>query len=191
MKKLNVNPIKIFALILVLVFFASSLYIVLKQMIKTYVYPLGYKEEVFYYADSYCLDKALVFSVINVESGFDNMAKSRAGALGLMQITESTGQYIAKMLGEKDFDLFNPQTNIKFGCYYLGYLFKQFKSVDTVICAYNAGEGKVREWLANDEYSIDGFTLSSIPYSETKDYLSKIKKTFSKYKELYENILDK
>ena len=67
------------------------------------------------------------------------------------------------------------------GCYYLKYLFDRFKNVNVVLCAYNAGEGNVRKWLKNKEYSLDGKTIKSIPFNETDKYVKKINKTYKKY----------
>ena len=154
-------------------------------------YPLEYSEEVKKYAKEYELDQALVYSIIKVESGFNEKAQSKKGAQGLMQITESTGKYIAEKLKVTEYDLKNGRTNIYFGCYYLRYLFSRFKKLETVIAAYNAGEGKVTEWLNDSRYSDDNKTLTSIPFRETREYIKKIKKTFVKYNKLYGNILDK
>ena len=189
-EKFSKKILKSLTIILSVIFLLAGV-LVAKEIVKKHVYPLGYKEQVFYCADAYDLDKALVFAVIKVESGFDALAKSKAGALGLMQITENTGKYIAKLLGKKDYDLLDPNTNIEFGCYYLSYLIVRFKNIETAICAYNAGEGNVSAWLSNADLSADGKTLKSIPFTETREYLIKIKKTFSKYKKLYGNILDK
>ena len=71
-----------------------------------------------------------------------------------MQITQSTGKYIADLLGEKDFNLFDIDCNIKYGCYYLRYLLIKFNCIQTALCAYNAGEGNVRKWLNNPKYSM-------------------------------------
>ncbi len=158
---------------------------------RKYLYPLKYKEYVFYYSDYYGLDRALVFSIIKVESSFDKNAVSQAGAVGLMQITPSTAEYVSKLSGEKEYNLTNEDTNIKFGCFYLKYLFDRFNERDTVICAYNAGEGNVNTWLKNKEYSKDGKTLLNVPFAETKEYRAKIHKSYKKYKEIYKNILDK
>ena len=154
-------------------------------------YPLKFKEEIVRYSNKYSLDTALVFSVVKCESSFNEKAVSDKGALGLMQITKSTANYIAQKLKVNDYDLFNVETNLDFGCYYLSYLYNRFSDTDTVIVAYNAGEGKVSSWLKNPKYSIDGVNLIKIPYSETLSYLKQIKKTLSKYKKLYGNIVDK
>ena len=154
-------------------------------------YPIKYKEYVFAYADEYQLDSHLIFSVIKVESSFNEKAVSSAGAKGLMQITDRTGAYIAEKLGVTDYDLLDAKTSVAFGSFYLRYLYDKFENLEVVLAAYNAGEGKVALWLENKEYSADGVTLSRVPYAETEAYIEKIKKTFSKYKKLYENILDK
>ena len=81
--------------------------------------------------------------------------------------------------------------NLDFGCYYIRYLLDKFCVLETALCAYNAGEGRVSSWLKDGRYSLDGITLYEIPFSETKAYLSKIKESLSKYKKLYGNLLDK
>ena len=91
-----------------------------------YIYPLKYKETVVKYADYYGLDRAIVFAVINTESSFNVNAKSKAGAMGLMQITEKTAEYIAKRKGVEDYDIMDIETNVNFGCYYIKYLFTKF-----------------------------------------------------------------
>lgn len=159
--------------------------------VNKHLYPLKQKELVIKYADEYLLDRALIFAVIKVESDFENTAVSKKGAIGLMQIKNQTGEYIAMLLGEKTFDLTNAETNVKYGCYYIRYLIDRFKNKYTAIIAYNAGEGNVSAWLKNKRYSKDGVSLISTPFNETNEYLKKIKKSFSKYKKLYPNILDK
>ena len=158
---------------------------------KKYVYPLKNKETVFYFADMYGLERALVLSVIKVESDFDKNAESHAGALGLMQITPDTAKYIASLQGITTYDLKDARTNVNFGCFYIKYLMQRFKNVNTAMVAYNAGEGNVSLWLNNSEYSDDKITLKKIPFSESREYINKINKTFVKYKKLYGNILDK
>ena len=133
----------------------------------------------------------MVFSVIKTESNFKSNAESQAGAIGLMQITPKTADYIAEMLKISDYDLLDAYTNVWFGCYYLKYLLNKFSLLNVALCAYNAGEGNVALWLNNQDYSTDKINLSVIPFKETKEYLAKILKTYKKYSELYGNILDK
>jgi len=158
---------------------------------KKYVYPLKYKELVFEYADYYGLERALVFAVIKTESSFSSNTVSKAGAIGLMQITKNTGEYIAQKLGVENYNLMDSNDNINFGCYYIKYLYVRFKDMDTALVAYNAGEGNVSLWLMDDNLSSDGKTLKSIPFKESREYIRKIHKNFEKYKKLYKKILDK
>lgn len=166
-------------------------FFVLRSGYRAAVYPLKYKEEVFEYADGYGLSRALVFAVIRTESGFNPNAVSSAGAKGLMQIKDETGKYIAERLGRAEYDLYDAETNVEFGCYYIKYLSLRFKDEKTALAAYNAGEGNVALWLMNEAYSDDGKTLKSVPFPETERYLEKIYKSFEKYRKLYGKVLDK
>ncbi len=156
-----------------------------------YLYPLKYKQTVFKYADAYGISRPLVFSVIRTESGFNKNVKSQAGAVGLMQITPSTGAFIADRLAIAEYDLYDPETNVNFGCYYIRYLLNRFPEQKTALCAYNAGEGNVRAWLGDIRYSKDGKSIDVIPFAETAGYIEKIYESFGKYKKIYGNILDK
>lgn len=157
-----------------------------------YVYPLKYKNEIIEFSKKYDVDKFLVFAVVNVESKFNPTAKSSKGAMGLMQITPKTGEYISTLLDVKQgYNLEDVNTNLEFGTYYLSYLAGKFEDVDTVICSYNAGEGRVNEWLKNESLSKDGKKLDQIPYSETREYLKKIKKSLENYKKIYSKFVDK
>ncbi|MGL4848059.1 MAG: lytic transglycosylase domain-containing protein [Clostridium sp.] len=152
-------------------------------------YPYKYIDIVSKYSKEYDLDPLFVLSVIKVESNFEPDAKSNADAMGLMQITEPTGEDIAKALNDSDFkadDLYNPEKNIEMGCYYLRNLYDEFGKWDLVIAAYNGGRGNVQKWLRNSQYSKDG-KLTDIPFPETEKYVKKVNKAFSVYEKLYRN----
>lgn len=139
-------------------------------------YPIKYNNEIIAYSVENDLDPTLVASLINVESSFKANSKSKTGAIGLMQIMPKTGEFVATMLNE-DFNeenLYNPKTNIKYGCRYLKYLKEKFNDEKTMLIAYNAGEGSVNLWLKNKEYSNNGVNLNTIPYKTTSDYVQKI-----------------
>ncbi|MBQ7339515.1 MAG: lytic transglycosylase domain-containing protein [Clostridia bacterium] len=180
------SAIAIFLVGIVLVGFS-----IFRKVEKKYFYPLEHVEIIYKHASTYKLSPTLVVSLINAESSFNSQAISEKGAKGLMQITDSTAEYIAGKLGEEEYNIFDENTNILFGCYYLRYLLDKFKVEETALCAYNAGETKVREWLRNKEYSLDSERLKVIPYKETKNYIERIYKNKVKYKKLYKNILDK
>ena len=137
------------------------------------------------YSKEYGIDDSLVYSVIKVESKFNIKAVSKRNAKGLMQISEITQNWAQEELGLENIDIFDPETNIKIGCWYLNKLFKEFNDLDLVITAYNGGSGNVSKWLKNDAYSRDGNKLHEIPFEETKNYLEKVKENYRVYKALY------
>lgn len=130
------------------------------------------------------VEVSLVYAIIRAESGYREDAESRAGALGLMQIKPSTAEFIC----EREGILFQAERlnegeyNIFLGTKYLLYLKERFESEDTLLAAYNAGEGTVRQWLKNEEFSSDGKSLMRIPYPETAAYIKKV----GKFKKIYE-----
>lgn len=146
------------------------------------IYPRKYESIVNIYSSEFEVDSALVFAVIKAESNFDPSAISSAGAVGLMQLLPSTAKWIAYEFNEEylEENLFVPEINIKYGCFYLSYLTKKFNSIIEVICAYNAGEGVVRNWLR--EYG--KITADNIPYPETKAYYEKIVRYRAAYGEI-------
>ena len=122
----------------------------------------------------FSLDENLVLSVIKCESNFHPEARSSVGALGLMQVMPETADFIARKAGITDYDLFSADDNIFLGCAYLRYLFDRFSDEKTVIAAYNAGEGRITEWLKNERFSSDGSTLDNIPIRETERYVRRV-----------------
>ncbi len=125
------------------------------------------------------ISRNLVLAIIKTESNFNKNALSNKGAVGLMQLTNSTASYIAKIVGFKEeIDLYNERVNIYLGVKYLEYLFDKFNDENVVICAYNAGETKVRQWL-----KIDGsLDQNKITFKETKNYLKSVKRRKNVYK---------
>ena len=154
-------------------------------------HPLYYADLITQYALSQELDPALVSAVILCESSFDPAAESRLGARGLMQLMEDTAAWIAHKLGEDDetysFDrLYDPEVNIRFGTWYLGYLSRRFDGDATkIVCAYHAGQGNVDSWLSNPLYSSDGVTLETIPTQDTAAYASRVLRAQTVYQKYY------
>ena len=152
-------------------------------------YPLDYSEYVEKYSAENGLNKFLVYAVIKTESGFRSDAVSNVGARGLMQITEDTFDWIKYRLGDEEtvyYDMYDPETNIKYGCWFLGFLSEEFAGVDEVASAYHAGRGSVNEWLKNKKYSSDGIHLKEIPIKDTAHYVYKITKAMDAYIRLYD-----
>lgn len=93
--------------------------------------------------------KPLVTAVIGQESAGNPNAVSSKGAVGLMQIMPATAKEIAKELGVENYDLRDPATNQQFGSHYLKKLLVMFDyDVSLALAAYNAGPGKVKQWVA-------------------------------------------
>lgn len=160
--------------------------------IKKARFPIKYEETVTKYSQAYEIDPFMVYSIIKVESSFDEMAESNKGARGLMQITPTTGKWIAEKLKIKEFnsdDLFTPEINIMMGTWYFSYLTEKFdNNIDLAIAAYNAGPGSVQNWLKDKEISKNGEELNHIPYKETANYVNKFNIAYEQYKELYKTM---
>ena len=154
-----------------------------------YAYPLKYQNYVERYSRENGLDEYFVYAVIKTESGFRTDAVSDVGARGLMQIMEETFDWL-KYKQDDDavyYDMYDPQTNIRYGCYLLGYLMEEFGDTGTAAAAYHAGRGKVHEWLADESISADGVHLDNIPVPDTAHYVYKITKAVETYRRLYDN----
>lgn len=158
------------------------------KLYDVFSHPLKFEEDIMTYAKEYDLAPELIASVINVESSFKVNSKSKKNAIGLMQVKLSTANYINDIKNIDHItenDLFHPEVNIRYGCAYLNYLTKKFTSINTVLAAYNAGETIVRSWLNSGVYSLDGKTLSYIPFNETRSYVNKIQKNIKYYSKIF------
>lgn len=153
------------------------------------LYPIRYKEYIANYSKQYDIDPFLVAAIIRVESKFNKDALSHKGAKGLMQIAPVTGKWAAGELGIIDYEeslLYNPEINIKIGCWYINRLKSQFdNNLELILAAYNGGSGNVAKWLNNNNYSEDGKSLKHIPFKETELYLKKVLKSYDIYRKLY------
>lgn len=160
-----------------------------KYIIKRYIYPYKYSEIVNEFSYKYNLDPFLVLAVIKTESNFDEDAESSKGAKGLMQIMDSTGEWIASKVGVDDFNpnmLYEAEVNVEFGCWYLNNLLNEFDDLSLALAAYNGGSGNVTKWLNDPEYSNDGESLTYIPFKETKKYVDRVSTRYNIYKFLYD-----
>lgn len=184
--------IKPLVLALVIIFAAVMVLFSAKSIAKRN-FPLYYKEYILKYSNENNLDPYLVAAVIRTESNFNSDALSRKDAKGLMQIMDDTAEWIAQKMKDKDFkteDIFDAETNIKFGCWYLSNLRKEFgENSELILAAYNGGRGNVKNWLNNKKYSKDGKSLQYIPFKETDRYIKKVRVTYNVYKYLYPNLI--
>lgn len=151
-------------------------------------HPKKYSEFVEKYAMEYELDPDIIYAVIKTESSFDPDAVSNVGARGLMQIMEETFDWIKFRLGDDVTvydEMFDPETNIRYGAYLVDYLLEKFGDKDTAIAAYHSGAGCVSGWLSEKENSADGKRLDNIPSQTAAHYVNKINDALANYKELY------
>ena len=177
---------KVIALILIPAVLLSVLYFGALSLLKT-LYPLSYEEYVEVYSKENNLSPSFVYAVINCESGFDKEAVSNVGATGLMQIMPDTFDWINMKLGEDNpYSMAtDPQTNIKYGCFLYGYLLSKYGRVQEALAAYHAGTGNVNKWLKDENCSVDGKTLHTIPFPTTSKYVKKVLLTENIYEKLY------
>ncbi len=112
-------------------------------------------------SEKYGVDSKLIKALVQQESGYNPNAKSKAGALGLMQLMPAT----AEGLGVKD--PMDPQQNIEGGVKYVKSMLDRFNgNIILALAAYNAGPNAVKKY--------DGVP----PYKETQNYVRNILKNY-------------
>lgn len=123
------------------------------------------------------LDEAWVYGLIRQESRFVDSARSTAGARGLMQVMPATARWIARQLGLRGNahqDMHQPDTNIRFGTYYLRRTLDSLQGSPVLATAgYNAGPGRARRWQADTPLEAAVY-IESIPFTETREYVKKV-----------------
>jgi soluble lytic murein transglycosylase len=151
--------------------------------------PLRHEDIIRQQAAEKGIDPPLIAGVIFAESHFRDQT-SAAGAKGLMQIMPDTAEYIADKSGGTAFvqgDLATPQVNIAYGSWYLRYLLQKYDGDEVLaLAAYNAGEGKVDEWLAAASARGEEFNAAEhIPFAETRAYVVRVLEARERYRETY------
>jgi soluble lytic murein transglycosylase len=155
--------------------------------------PLRHEDIIRQQAADKGLDPALIAGVIYTESRFRDQT-SRAGAKGLMQLLPSTADDIARKSGGTAFvqgDLADPQVNISYGTYYLRYLLKRYGGNTVLaIAAYNAGEGRVDQWIFDARHRGEEFDHARhIPFPETRHYVQQVLEMRGRYRDRYKQEL--
>ncbi|MCX7097927.1 MAG: transglycosylase SLT domain-containing protein [Methylococcales bacterium] len=141
-------------------------------------FPVSYNPQVQANASLQGLDPAIIFGLMRQESMLDKEAQSAAGARGLMQLMPATGQQMASALNEpwqSDSLLFDPDLNIKYGSFYYKQLLARFDGhVALAAAAYNAGPYRVDKWLPVAKAMPADVWIETIPYKETRKYVSSV-----------------
>lgn len=144
-------------------------------------FPVNYYDIIQRESSKYGFQLYFILGIIRQESFFDPNAKSYVGALGLMQIMPSTGQWIAQKLGEKSqfktSNLKDPKTNIRYGAWYLKSLRESVGNESgMILAAHNAGPGNVSKWKdmfpvwQNDKYLF----YELIPSMQTRNFIRNV-----------------
>lgn len=162
---------------------------IVPRVTKNEIYPKHYEEYVKKYSEEYNINENFVFAVIKTESNFNEKAQSEVGARGLMQIMEDAYDWTNFKINDTDdvtYDnMFEPEYNIEYGCFMLGYYYEKYNSFELTAAAYHSGTGKVDEWISEGIVDAENFDIDDIPASKTKHYIKKVMKAFDAYKNLY------
>ena len=137
------------------------------------------------------VEPGIVYAIARQESSFNPRAISSAGAVGLMQVTPAAGRSVANKFGvpydEKR--LLDDQTyNVQLGAAELGDLIKYYRgSYILAFAGYNAGRGRVKEWIAKygdpRDPKIDPIDwVERIPFSETRNYVQRVLENLQVYR---------
>jgi soluble lytic murein transglycosylase len=151
-------------------------------------FPLKHWDTIKQEAKQYGIDPFFAAGLIRQESVFNPTAISRVGARGLMQLMPATAQQVARIRGVGQVtiaDLYNPVLNIKLGMYYLSQRIDQFGRLEYASAGYNAGPGRVQQWV-RERGSMDiEEWIENIPFAETRGYVQGVIRNSANYRRLY------
>ena len=143
-----------------------------REQLLDVLYPVTYVKELAIAASNAQLPVPLLLAVTRTESAFNPQARSRVGALGLMQLMPETAAHEGLQSGE---DLFEPQRNVLLGAKHLARLFGEFHGNNVfAIAAYNAGGGAVNRWISRLPRAEWYLWIENVGFSETKNYLKRV-----------------
>lgn len=184
----NPHPAVIIALILLLSIGLGFLSDFAITCFEKNAYRRDFGEYVSVYAHKYGVPETLIFAVIRTESSFDSGAVSRVGAVGLMQLMPETFEWLTDEILFEHLEsgmLYDPETNIRYGTYYLSRLYDRYGRWDLALAAYNGGPGNVDKWLEDDSYADGEGGLRRIPFKETRQFVKKVTNAWDMYERLY------
>ncbi|MFN3197917.1 MAG: transglycosylase SLT domain-containing protein [Bradymonadia bacterium] len=141
-------------------------------------------------AARYGLDPYFLWSLMTVESAYNPLAISHAGARGLMQVMPFTGRLVADRMGMRNFGpamLLEPEVALELGGWYFNQLLTKFNGqLPLAIASYNAGPHRVAAWLkAKGHINMDEF-VEEIPYPETRRYTKRVLQYLALYRRIYD-----
>jgi soluble lytic murein transglycosylase len=137
------------------------------------------------------LDRSIIYSIVRTESAFDQRDKSPANAVGLMQVTPPAGRDTAKRFGVV-YDwkrlVSDPVYNTQMGAAELAALLKEYRgSYVMAFAGYNAGRGRVQQWVAQHgdprDPKVDAVDwVERIPIAETRNYVQRVMENLQVYR---------
>ena len=137
------------------------------------------------------IESSVVYAIARQESTFNPKIISSARAMGLMQVTPAAGRYVAKKFGASydEKRLLSDQTyNVQLGAAELGDLYVDYRGSHILTFAgYNAGRGRVRDWIARfgdpRDPKVDPIDwVEQIPFSETRNYVQRVLENLQVYR---------
>lgn len=141
-------------------------------------FPAAYRDVLEPAARDAGVDPSLVFAVARKESAFSPDARSRVGALGLLQVMPETGRRVASDLGLSSpgaSDLLDPAINARLGATYLSQMLERFDgNVILAAAAYNAGPSRAEDWAERHSGQPAAVWIENITFGETRDYVKSV-----------------
>lgn len=151
------------------------------------LFPIPFMEHIVNWSQQRQLNPLLVTGLIRQESRFEPKIRSVAGATGLMQVMPGTGSWIAQKIQLKEYNLEDPNDNVKLGTWYLDHTHAEYDNNSLLaVASYNAGPGNVANWLAKYGFSDPDSFIERIPFSETKGYVEQVFANYWNYLRLYD-----
>jgi soluble lytic murein transglycosylase len=141
-------------------------------------FPMAHRDTLVREAKVRGLHSSWVFAITRQESAFMDDARSGVGASGLMQLMPATAKETARKFSiplASPNQILNPDTNIQLGAAYLSSVHGQFNGNRVLAsAAYNAGPGRVRQWLKGANHLAFDVWVESIPFDETRQYVQNV-----------------
>jgi soluble lytic murein transglycosylase len=140
-------------------------------------FPMAHQNTLVREAKVRGLHSSWVFAITRQESAFMDDARSGVGASGLMQLMPGTAKETARKFSIPfaPQQLLDPDKNVQLGAAYLSQVHGQFNGNRVLAsAAYNAGPGRVRQWLKGSNHLAYDVWVETIPFDETRQYVQNV-----------------
>ncbi len=141
-------------------------------------FPMAHRDSLISAARARDIHPSWAFAITRQESAFMADARSGAGAMGLMQLMPGTAKETSRRFGiplSSTNQVLDPKTNVQLGAAYLSQVYGQFNGNRVLAsAAYNAGPGRVRQWLKDARHLPFDVWVENIPFDETRQYVQNV-----------------